>query len=1608
MKKILLLTICGLLALAGCKNLFDAPEEENTGEGPGYFSLSIDGVSVGRTVMPPLSLATFGSFELIFNNTDAPYDYVTETRTNANNISIPLNAGTYDLTVNAYKNAGDTAPMAQGTLTGIEIGTGKTTFGTITLAAHMGGGGSGTLSYNLTYNTVAAATMTITPYDPDTGSAKTALSLATANATGSRTLNAGYYLVSFNLRNSSGASALYKEVVHIYSGETSTITATIDDAQFLAAVLVTTGTGTGAGSLSAAITNVPDGGTIIIDRTVGTIESCGIGYSGNKSFTIEGNGVIITAAPGALQYLLSFDYPSSNLTSPRGEITIRRVWFKDAITRDYPVYNRGGTLNLESCIFSGNRGNNGGAVNTSNISVSSGGNTYSFPGILRVKGSSFYNNTAAAQGGAIYQASGSLFLEGNVFYGNTAASYTVVRIAGGDVTPSYNVVDKPLGTTANDSGFIAAGTTGNGTGNTAITGVPMSFRTFRLLANSAALGKIPSTPAGYPEFDFYGYAVPGSNAAAGAVQATATGSGIVVDTSVNNRLAGSVDVSPTPPNADGLVDGATATVTAIPNSGYTFSHWLVNGQRETGASYTINAHSSVRAVFTRTVNITESADTNTEGTLRYALNNAQTGDIININLGNSTITLGTAALPTIREEITINGNGVTLTSPSFTNYPLNINTAATVTISRVWFKNFSGSVYPIYINGATVNLESCIFSGNRNSAGASIYYSNFGTVNIRGCTFYGNIASSNGLGYSNGGTIYLTGNVFYGNVPSTMLFANVTRNSNGFNVVDLTSALASFTTNANDVFSATALPVSPVTLRLVSGSPAAGRITARPTGYPIVDFYGYTIPANSAAAGAVQQQINTGYYLDLSVNNTAAGSATLTSGTANTEGLYPNGGSVTVNATPTDSNSTFKYWLVGTIGSTLTPQYGNTLTITLNAHTTAQAVFSRVVSVNSETTFRTAVNNAQDGDIIEVTVAANTTFTLSGAMSTNKNITINGNGVTLTKTTSTSALTVNSPAEVTISRVWFKGIGSSTPITVSAGATLNLESCIFSDGGGTATDPTITQGGALYNNGGTINVKGCTFANNRVSATTGGAVVYQSATAAVLNLQGNLFIGNKVTAATNTYPIVNLTGTRNSLGYNVFDVTAGTGNGLSGFAMITSDRENFDISDTPWLDLTAFRPTQTELDNPEWQIIDTDPGNYPAFDFYGDPITFPARPGAAQNAVTGNTLTINAYPAGAATFTTSPATPGDGFWPDGASVTITRNPASGYTFAYWDVDGGAKNTNTTITVTMDASKTVTVYFNSTWTVNQTGDDASTAGTLRYALDKSIDGDKIVTTAGTVITLESPLSINKNLTFNGNGATTGVTITASSSLNTGLLTIAAGTTVTIDRLWFKDINTGNGSVIKNEGTLTLTSSIFSGNTSTGSSGNGSAIHNIGTLSVLGCTFYNNTAGTNGATIYQATGASTTATLTGNVFFQNTADNAPSIANHSGFAPITSGGYNVVDMEYYDDDADPVQDSQCGWEANANDKMFSELFNLDDEDDEDTYIDPDTFTPFEATGSDYTYFQLKDDYKDELTIIDTSLSGGFPAVDFGNAPRGKISSNNADVNGAPGAVEYPKEP
>jgi hypothetical protein len=1619
MKKIATLLALGLLVLAGCSNLFIEPRKQSAGETPaippGYGALRVSLVrGAARTIMPQADLDALFLEYWFAKDGGEP-----EKLEPVEGGEFALPPGSYTLEVRALAVAGDPGSLAARGETDTAFAANADTRAELSIVLRpILGEGEGSLAFNLEFPEdarVETLTLTLIAGDdpPLDLRARGTLSGATLSGT-AENIPGGYYLLRAVLRNSAGAPAGRVEVVHIYDNLTAVASYVFTADNFR--VHRVTGAGdSGPGSLRQAIIDalavtdgpqlvqvlLPPGSVITLESPLPQI---------TRSMTIEGGGVTLTPAWTSATATSQMLY----ISDAAAEVTIRRVHFKDGLTTNYgsAIWNIG-ILTLESCVFSGNRVESGAAVYSTNT--------------LTVRGSSFYGNSAVTGGGAVYFYGSNkyLTLTGNLFYGNTvtglrASKYPVVLRVSGIVAPLYNVVDADFGTGSGYCGWVQG--EGDVSIGLAFAGLPVSPLSFKLLYGSGAADKLPDPlPEGYPALDFFGNPVSGGGAA-GAVQArTANQSGYYYpDLLVNYKALGSVTANPAP-DEDGLVSAGSVTITAKPENNCILAYWLVDGENQLGSglntlTISLSGHTRVEAIFRTSGRVDNFSDgpgsETTQGTLRYALTNATDGDIITfigVTPGVTTITL-TSPLPEITKSITIEGAGVTLTRPASVPTRLLYIGADTaeVTIRRVHFKagdasglnndgggfntNYGGAIF----NSGTLTLESCIFANNRGANYAGAIFSRYNSLTIRGCTFYNTVASNAPIlyfdGRNNGGILTLAGNLFYGNTWSAVTSGNMSVNG----TLSASSNVGDFTYSAVETL-ITELPVTPFGFMPLSGSAVLNKLPSPlPEGYPVTDFYGNAINAGGAAGAA--QRTGTGYFLDVAANRSSAGSFNLGGASSDGNGFYSSGSSVTIQAVP-NSRFAFSSWLVNGIPS----GSANPLSITLDSDTWVQAVFSRLVtdfsdgpdSATTEGTLRYALANVVDGDVITFTgvTPGTTTITLQSNLPTiTKSMTIEGSGVTLTRAASwtasaTSQLlrinvlpTATEVVEVTIRGVHFKN-GLTTDYGAAVRATIGiliLESCIFSGGESAGSNGS----GAVYGNR-DLTIRGCTFYGNRgTEANTAGAVYFAGTSGRTLTMTGNLFYGN--TAA--SYPALRRTNTASTLNasYNMADADFMMADGVSsantcGWAAGTGDVFTANLPLSP----ASFKLLQgsaalNRLPSPL-------PEGYPATDFYGNAINAGGAAGAAQDTALGAgyslDLSVNNLLRGSVTVSGASPDP-DGFYPSGSNITITASPHAGYYFERWLIDGiPAGSTNPLKISNLSAHTQVKAVFNPEVTVFADNEASATIpGTLRYALTNAQDGDVIkftgVAPGTTTIELASALpQVTKSIAIEG----AGVTLTRTASWNAGsatsqLLYINAATAVvTVRRVHFKDgLATDYGAAIRTTGILTLESCIFSGGESAGSNGGG-GLYSNNDLTIRGCGFYNNSGtAANTAGAVQFAGASgKTLTLTGNLFYGNTAASYP-VVRRTNAASTLNASYNVADADFMAA-AGASSANTCGWAAGTGDTTLAAL-GIDG-----APFDPATLAPLSALGN----------------VLPSPKPADFPDTDFYGAAR--------TFPGAPGAVK-----
>ena len=153
----------------------------------------------------------------------------------------------------------------------------------------------------------------------------------------------------------------------------------------------------------------------------------------------------------------------------------------------------------------------------------------------------------------------------------------------------------------------------------------------------------------------------------------------------------------------------------------------------------------------------------------------------------------------------------------------------------------------------------------------------------------------------------------------------------------------------------------------------------------------------------------------------------------------------------------------------------------------------------------------------------------------------------------------------------------------------------------------------------------------------------------------------------------------------------------------------------------------------------------------------------------------------------------------------------------------------------------------TFMVNSTGDSGSGSGDtgdLRYCINHAANGDTIDFASAqfgggqhqTITLSDSPLNITKSVNIQGPDADF---LTIDANYKSGVMTIAAGTEVSISGLTLTHGKTETGGGIYNNGNLTLTDCTITGDTAKKGGGIYSPLSN-GSLHLYGCTISDNTA------------------------------------------------------------------------------------------------------------------------------------------------------------------------
>ncbi|GHU94006.1 hypothetical protein FACS1894156_1660 [Bacteroidia bacterium] len=617
--------------------------------------------------------------------------------------------------------------------------------------------------------------------------------------------------------------------------------------------------------------------TIVLSAALPTItlENGASGSGTQYDFTINGEGVTIDGG-GTYRILeVNCQKPYANIKP-----TINRVHF----TRGHATSSDGSAIHVAGVSSAGAAI----TLNSCRFSYNDATVLYGRGGTLQVNGCTFFKNNIP-----YYNSSTTNFV-GCLFYGNTGAITST-----GTRTPTYCVYDTIRGTASGlQSSFTSASNhnlkskeqfVGLVSGN-----VPAS--------QVEKLSIVPASTANFPAVDLYGTTRTftngeGSNKGLAGASLQPANGGTYELRLLPSEAPITLDASSDAPTADGFyLDNANIVLNAGAHA-FDFAYWEVNGVRIADESnpltLTLDGNKAVKAVYNHTVIFTvTSAAAHGAGTLDAAIiaanafSAAGAERVIDIQLGYDTIDLTSETITKIRCSVTINGNGVTIYGGSS---PINIGKEqaeaanplrADVSISRIHFANntassmnrggaiTAGHIYGTHADTVTLNLYSCIFSGNSTTAqGGAAVQSQEAVLNLYGNTFYGNSGTHNNsrVIYANNESGHtFVGNVYYGNTRNGLAEYPFYFPSNplrmAYDVHSLYSAPG--LTSMQDSLKGFVTP----TYNVRSASKAANSVPDTETNFPTTDFYGNprTFPAT---AGAVAELA----YFNLITFNTNGG-----------------------------------------------------------------------------------------------------------------------------------------------------------------------------------------------------------------------------------------------------------------------------------------------------------------------------------------------------------------------------------------------------------------------------------------------------------------------------------------------------------------------------------------------------------------------------------------------------------------------------------------------------------------------------------------------------------------------------------------------------------------
>ena len=466
---------------------------------------------------------------------------------------------------------------------------------------------------------------------------------------------------------------------------------------------------------------------------------------------------------------------------------------------------------------------------------------------------------------------------------------------------------------------------------------------------------------------------------------------------------------------------------------------------------------------------TDTVSTCDESTLRSVISSAAANDMVNFGCsGTITLTSGGGGAITLSKNLTIDGNGQTVTiSGGGAVQVFTVPGGVTATLNGLTVEdgfisngNGNGNGGGIY-NTGTLAVTNSTLSGNNARIGAGI--ANYGTLRVTNSTLSGNSANAFGGGILNDGTLSVTNSTFSGNV-CTGCGGSAIGNGGTLNVTNST-----FSGNSGGV-------------AIINGNNTA--------------TVGASILANNTAGNCAGAITDNGYNLESGTDCGFTGTGSLRNTDPKLSALANNGGPTQTMALSVGSPAID---VIPSASCPSTDQRGSPrpdnsqTSCDIGAYESGATV---PVPSCDQAGLLAALSTVDPGRTVQFT--ADCTITLASTITLSKDVTINGNGHVVTisggstsPSTGVQVFSVNSGANVTLQ-----------DLTISGGQSA-------SSGGGIANAGTLIINSSNLS-GNTSNACGVIVNISCTTAPAGGGGIYNGGN---LTINNSIVSGNHVSGA---------------------------------------------------------------------------------------------------------------------------------------------------------------------------------------------------------------------------------------------------------------------------------------------------------------------------------------------------------------------------------------------------------------------------------------------------------------------------------------------------------------